>query len=1409
MDNGATETSELIRTLSLRQRIVSLAVVILALVSLALGWQLIAQDEESDELINLAGRQRMLSQRMALYLTLSQQEPDAEKQQHYRTTAITVAADFDQAHARLARAVAKMGAGSPIHSLYFGPTGNIDADSRLYLSRVRESIGAAALAKPVDARNMESILAAADSSLLKQLDQATALYQSSSEEQLARILRLLQISTLLIIGLLAFGTLRIFRPVVRRLMKDVTSRDQEQRELKESQASLKRLELAIEQSPVSIMIIGSDGKIIYVNSHFSSVTGYSAGEAVGTRPKILLWSGETPESTFAEMRQALKDRKTWRGEVCGRAKSGALFWETLSVSPVCDDQGRRTHHIAVSEDITAQRRLARREHGRNRILEAIATGAPLSEALSLMVAMAEAELPGALCALQPQNPAESTWHAACSLLLSAAFAQVIAQQTQEAGAGGLMVEDIGSAPRWQAHRELAAAEGLRTRWAHPVASSTGTVLGTLSAYYGEPRSPGADEIRVIEQIASLAAICLEKYEAEQSLRLQEAQTRKLLTEQQTILGYALVGIVYLKHRIVISCNRRLEEIFGYDPGELIGKSSAVFYETLESFDRIGDDAYRVVAEGRNYSTELILKHRNGSLFHGALNGCALDPAHPHEGSIWVYADISERYHAEQEAQKLLQAVEQSPASIVITSPDGLIEYVNPRFTRVTGYTSHEVVGQNPRILQSGETPPEVYQELWQTLLAGKEWRGIVRNRRKNGELFWEEASISPIIDDAGRTTHYLAVKEDITERKRIEDELEQHRTHLETLVETRTADLMDALQAAKVADQAKDAFLANVSHELRTPLNAVIGLSELARRISTDPKQQDYLDKVTGAGRSLAGIINDLLDLSKISAGHMEFESSSFSLHSLVQRSRSVMAHRADEKGLKLLEQVDAGVPDVLLGDPLRIEQILLNLLSNAIKFTSAGRVEVRIGLQAREADRVCLRIEIEDTGIGLAEESLSRLFQPFAQADASMSRKFGGTGLGLALSRRLAEMMGGDISVTSQEGVGTTFCVRIWLGLGAAADLPETADAAHKTVLPVCYRNVQILVVDDQPLNREIVEALLATVGITSRSAADGQEALDILREAGPHTFDLVLMDIQMPIVDGLTATREIRGWSRFDELPIIAMTAHTMEHEKTISTAAGMNDHIGKPFETANFFQLLARWIPAVKQQMPTAAPGSTGSLPAISDAGKLPVLSPAGLPALPNIDTEGGLARFVGNEQRYRHWLLEFVAEAPDYATQIRQNLADGNQEAARKSAHAIKGRVGMLGMTGLHPIVTALEVALKTGEPATDLLARMETMAAALCKEIQVAFGADAAEPAKADAPDERPAGPPPESVAQLLVLLQCADGDSAAAAERCLAELQRTAWAPRLQLALARIRQFDFEAALKLLAPDDASQEKVD
>jgi signal transduction histidine kinase/CheY-like chemotaxis protein len=618
-------------------------------------------------------------------------------------------------------------------------------------------------------------------------------------------------------------------------------------------------------------------------------------------------------------------------------------------------------------------------------------------------------------------------------------------------------------------------------------------------------------------------------------------------------------------------------------------------------------------------------------------------------------------------------------------------------------------------------------------------------------------------------------------------------THLQE-VQQRTADLEDALAAAKLADQAKDAFLANVSHELRTPLNAVIGMSSLARRLSHDPVQQAYLDKIGNAGKTLAHLINDLLDLSKIVAGHLEFEKRTFSLRQMLDRSNSVMSYRAVEKGLQLIETVDDAVPDILLGDPLRIEQILLNLLSNAIKFTAAGRVEVRISILSSEAERICLSIEVEDTGPGLQQEQIELLFKPFAQADSSMTRKYGGTGLGLSICKRLSEMMGGGISVSSRPGQGCIFRVTLWLLVGKAEDLPAAGDPAGDSV-PAHYVNAHVLVVEDQLLNREIVDALLNLVGIRPRMVCNGQEALDLLADAGPDAFDLVLMDIQMPVLDGLTATRNLRAQPGFERLPIIAMTAHTMAHEREASASAGMNDHIGKPFDNDSFYRCIAKWIPQVKHLtdrslLDPVEPTRTQGKP-----------SAGGFPVLKGIDTAGGIARLAGNEERYRHWLADFVEEGPATARQIRQTLAAGNNEAARQLAHAFKGRVGMLGMNEVHRVVSELEAALKRGDPVEGWLNKLEQVIEQTRHDIKRTLNLpDYAPPAEV-LHEQSPQGPVPEAVAQLVELLEAGDGASAAAIARCLNEYKETDWAPRLQRALSHAQNFDFAAATKALLAD--------
>jgi PAS domain S-box-containing protein len=722
--------------------------------------------------------------------------------------------------------------------------------------------------------------------------------------------------------------------------------------------------------------------------------------------------------------------------------------------------------------------------------------------------------------------------------------------------------------------------------------------------------------------------------------------------------------------------------------------------------------------------------------------------------------------------------------LLVLDPDGRIALINRKGCEVLGWGERELVGSDwfsgfiPAAEQASTRAFFARLMSAQAVLPMRNEKTIINAAGEERVIDWRNILLQ---GDDGAIQGVLSSGEDITERKRIERQLTEQQTQLESIVAQRTADLTAALAAAGVADRAKDAFLANVSHELRTPLNAVVGLAELARHLGTDARQLDYLDKIANAGKTLGHLINDLLDLSKIAAGRLTFETVTFSLRQLIRRSSSVMSHKAREKGLELQQTVDEAVPDVLVGDPLRVEQILLNLLSNAIKFTAAGRVDVRISLHQLAASRACLDLRVEDTGVGISEEEQQQLFEPFSQADASMSRRFGGSGLGLAICRRLAAMMDGQISVSSRLGQGSTFVARVCLRVGEPDDLPSVASTAD-VALPLAYRNARVLVVEDQPINREIVEALLAEVGITPVLVEHGQAALDQLFSAGPEAFDLVLMDIQMPIMDGLTATRALRARSEFADLPIIAMTAHTMEHEKEISSAAGMNDHIGKPFDTPAFYRLLAKWLPADRQQ--------SAALPMIPPAPPLPVI--------PGLDSAAGLQRFAGNSSRYRHWLSEFGKESAGFVASLDRLLDDGQRAEAGRAVHAFRGRVGLLGMDELHALSSQLEQAIRSDAGCQELRQQLAQAIVAMVHELQTMLP-PAATFSVAGA---RPEGALPATIGALRERLAAADGDCAALIEACLGDPRNSPWSALLQQALAAVQRFDFDAAERLLRPAD-------
>ncbi len=462
-------------------------------------------------------------------------------------------------------------------------------------------------------------------------------------------------------------------------------------------------------------------------------------------------------------------------------------------------------------------------------------------------------------------------------------------------------------------------------------------------------------------------------------------------------------------------------------------------------------------------------------------------------------------------------------------------------------------------LQDGLTPPS----LW-------------THRRKDGSTIRAEVSSHALLFDGRRAR--LALVTDVTERERLNAELDRHRNHLEDMVATRTAELAVARAEAEAASRAKSSFLANMSHEIRTPLNAILGLSGLLRREPVTPEQAARLEKIDSAGQHLLAILNDILDLSKIEAGHVTLEQRDFSLAALLESVHSLIGVPARAKGLAVI--VDAGnAPAWLRGDATRLQQALLNYAGNAIKFTEQGQVTLRVQTLQEDAQDLLLRFEVADSGIGIAPEVLAELFQPFKQGDVSITRKYGGTGLGLAITQRLAQLMGGETGADSQPGQGSRFWFTARLQRGQAAPredarTPRLDGAAAQALLRQRHAGARVLLAEDNPVNREVALALLEEVGLQVDSAADGLQAL---QRAQAGTYALVLMDMQMPGLDGLQATRAIRQLPGWAQVPILAVTANAFDEDRRACEAAGMNDFISKPFSSEELHQALLRWLQA----------------------------------------------------------------------------------------------------------------------------------------------------------------------------------------------------------------------------------------
>jgi PAS domain S-box-containing protein len=536
----------------------------------------------------------------------------------------------------------------------------------------------------------------------------------------------------------------------------------------------------------------------------------------------------------------------------------------------------------------------------------------------------------------------------------------------------------------------------------------------------------------------------------------------------------------------------------------------------------------------------------------------------------LQTEVNERVRAELHLQYSLKELKDLESALdqhcIVARTDrrGTITFVNEKFSSISKYTREELIGMDHRIVNSGFHSKEFIADLWRTIRSGKVWKGDIKNQAKDGTIYWVDTTIVPFCDADNNPRQYIAIRTDITEIKRVEE------------------DLRGAKETAEEASRTKSEFLANMSHEIRTPLNGVIGMTDLALDTQLTPEQREYLDTVKMSADSLLTVINDILDFSKIEAGKIDLETIDFNLRDCLETSLKTLAVRADQKGLELLCELAPEVPELVRGDAGRLRQILINLVGNAIKFTEKGEVALKVQAEESDAHYLKLRFTVADTGIGIPQEKLQAIFDPFSQADTSTTRRYGGTGLGLTISSRLVGMMGGRIWVESELGRGSQFHFTARLGIADPAGIEAGVIAP-----PEVFRSTKVLVVDDNDTNRRILEGMLGRWEMKSSLAQDGKEALAKLSEAeeAGKPFTLILMDMHMPEMDGFELIERIRQKFQSSTTTIMMLTSSGHRGDAAQCQKLGVTAYLLKPIRQSELREAIARVLGA--RELKSAVP------------------------------------------------------------------------------------------------------------------------------------------------------------------------------------------------------------------------------
>lgn len=912
------------------------------------------------------------------------------------------------------------------------------------------------------------------------------------------------------------------------LYQDVTERHRADEALRDANTKLNAI---IQASPLGIVTTDLAGCIHVCNPAFARLFQFSAQEVAGAKLNDLI----VPEDLQPEAHELTQRGQS--GEVIHattrrKRKDGSLLdVELYGVGLTIGDH--LVGGLVLYQDVSRRQRAEEALREANETLSAVFEASP--------VAIVGLDLDARIVRWNPA--AESTFGWTASDVMGRRPPMVPRDRQQ-------MFERL--------HAEAIRGNCV-TGLEVPVEKKDGTVLDVSLS-----RAPLRDASGLVRGTVDILIDITERKRTEKALRESEERFRLIaetITEVFWIADPNISKMFYISPGYEHVWGRSLEGL-REDPRS--------FMESIhpEDRDRVVADLL-VEREGKPFDHEYRIFRPDGSIRWIWDRGY---PVRDDSGAISRYVgvahDITARKSAEESLRKLSQALEQSAESVVITDKNGVIEYVNPSFVESTRFSKEEAVGQNPRILKSGKQQVDFYKKMWASILAGEVFRDIFVNKKKSGELFYEEKTIAPVKDDHGTITNFVAVGRDITLRRLAEEELKK------------------AKEAAEDANRAKSDFLANMSHEIRTPMNGIIGMTDLALETQLSSEQREYLDMVKSSADALLRVINDILDFSRVEAGKLELEREPFALRASVGETMKLLGHLAHRKNLELAWQTSADVPEWLLGDCGRLRQMLVNLVGNAVKFTERGEVVVSISVESRDKDSVDLHFRISDTGIGIPADKQELIFGAFTQADGSTTRKYGGTGLGLAITQHLAHLQGGKLWVESQLGKGSVFHFTVRLGV------PDRTLATPSEPDSDSLRDLRVLAVDDNHTNRQILLQLLKHWRMVPQEAGSGKQALELLesaqREGKP--FRVAILDVQMPDMDGFSLARRIHEDVRFSATSTIMLSSSARPGEPSQVRDLGISAYLIKPTEPSELLDAILNAVTIDGSFLPSPAPVSS---------------------------------------------------------------------------------------------------------------------------------------------------------------------------------------------------------------------------